>query len=210
MSGCQRQTIGNVPDRDILYRSLAGPWRRSCSLACGGLEPEALAPNVEKALCRTLRDQLGCPGLGQIGVVVWEAITGNLAGAEDRLEQVLYSSGNHPHTAIAVEAALGFLGEGGMGRSCEETCVQVGEATLARIAAQQFWGRGVRARLMSSQNATYDQVRQYELRCVNRTRFRDLARRVLADETASHLRAPLSRRAKEDLADILARPVGAP
>lgn len=197
-----------MPDRDVLYRSLAGPWRRPCSLALRRVEPERLGSHLEKALCRTLRDGGGCPGLGEIGRIVWDAIAGDGLDAEMRLDRVLEASGTHPHTAVAVDVALGFIAGGRSATSANEASAMVAEATAGRITGQHFFGRGVRSRMVAEHGTTYQEVREYELRCAETTRFRYVGERLLADESAAHLRAPRATRRHVPLGDLLRQPVG--
>ena len=207
MSGGAAQNDG-MPDRDVLYRSLAGPWRRPCSLALRRVEPERLAASLEKALCRTLRDAGGCPGLREIGQVVWEAMAGDGFDSEARLERVLEATGTHQHTAIAVDVALGLIAGGRYAASAREASLMVAEVAAARITSQQFFGRGLRSRMLAEHGTSYQEVRDYELRCAETARFRYVGERLLADEGAAHLRAPRVARQDVPLPDLLAQPLG--
>jgi hypothetical protein len=201
-----------MPDQDIVERSLNRPWKRPYRLLKGGHPPEVVADSLVKSQTATLRNEGGMPGFQQIAVARLEALStpngaAYLAGAVRVVEQDL---GQQPAVKLLAQAARRehVLVLAGRVLPSPESLVdeylkaQREREYFSKVASPRLVGPGKRFSCIAELQDFLAQVRSH-LEAQHKT----LTVRLLADTSATRLRAPSSERPRRSTAELIEEPV---
>ena len=196
--------IPEMPDLDIIERQLTRHWRRPYHLACGqDTTPELMGGAIEHSLAAMLRDAGGCPGLPEIGVVLWQT----LQGAE-----IAWPSPTSSDTKIvraAKEEALRLRESQSLKSVASESETQraLAAAVVKRIVNGYLFSP-TRDRLIHERFGTYKNQVAFERACLEQARVGKVAEQLLRKPDGAGFRASPRLRQRLSTRELLTKPVG--
>jgi len=193
-----------VPDRDIIYATLAQPWRRAYRLARGDASADVVARAAEKALAETLRRSKGCPGLDDLAAAVVRGIREGGSAWQDQADSVVHRFWHSQHTRTARQIADAFVEAHGAESASDTDAVvarRFGSEVLRRLTLQYGFGP-VQSTLAAARFGSTPDTINFENTCLAMMRLEPMAARLLANPEAQGLRAPVERRTRTT-ADML-------
>jgi hypothetical protein len=201
-----------MPDLDIVERGLCRHWRRPYRLIKGGHPSESVGEAVIKATAATLREDQGIPALGSLCDACNKAYSDpsgvkTLAEVGRSLEQEF---GQQPAVKLAARSAQRSLIELQYGRALPGP-VALAKEYLKSLLRHHFFAKVITGRLVGEGQRFHDiqEARQFESRIWSHIepQLIEIARRLVADPTASTLRAPNSPRRRRTTAELLEAPL---
>ncbi len=195
-----------MPDNDIIQSALVPCWQAAGRLLRGGHPLLEVASASDKALARSLRQGGGLPGLDRLTALLEEVQAGQLTPGQamDRLHDVEYEYDGSRHIKVAAQATRQLVAEVHQGASFLDARRAVAERFCWELLDHQLFGR-LRPLLIGTRFADRDEAAAFEAACKAEltTAITKLASQLLADPTATALRAPAlrarTRRTTEEL-----------
>jgi hypothetical protein len=201
-----------MPDQDIVERSLNRFWRRPYRLTKGGHSPGVVAESLVKSLAATLREEGGMPGFQQIAVARLEALAApngaaHLAEEARVVEQDLCQQQSVKLLVRAAKRDL-VLVLAGRALPTDEGLVK---EYLKEQLEHEFFSRALSPRLVGPGKtfSCVDEQRDFLALVWSRVepQVQKLTVRLLADTSATRLRAPASLRPRRSTAELVEEPV---
>lgn len=201
-----------MPDRDIVERRLARPWAKPYRLMKGGSEADFVAEAIVQALPAHLRERGGIPGFDRVLAVCAPLKAPrdarSIAAVTRTIEQDFEQSTG---IKLLVRVTQRHLAKIGAGRALPGPLPLV-EEYLRTLLRHEFFDR-VTDRLIGEGKPFPDAraARQFEceLLSILESQLSRIAISLLADPTASNLRAPRSLRRKCPTAVLIDIPITA-
>lgn len=99
-----------MADDDVVDLAPRPGWRRSVRLLLRGASPDAVAEEATRAICRTLREAKGCPGLGEMLEACARALRMPVSTSwSTEASRIVRRAGGHNHTRLLRDACTAFL-----------------------------------------------------------------------------------------------------
>lgn len=186
-----------MPDNDVIHRALVPGWQKASRLLYGGQSLLAVVLASKEALARSLRQGGGLPASNGLADLLTEVQAKEVTPAQAirRLHDIEYECDGSRHIKVAVRATEQLIVEVQQGAGFLDAQRAVAEWFCWCLLDHQFFGR-VRPWLIGSRFADLDEAAAFEAACATELApaITKLASQLLADSTATALRAPSLRR----------------
>ena len=199
-----------MPDLDRFERTFkVGGWRGAYRRAREAVaSTNEVGDKLVKALAKTLRTNGGVPELSAIADIVEPSNGTSLLERFNALDAIVRAQDGHPHTRIAADVAKSFLVQQGAangGSVASKAASRFGEEVCAALVSHYFFGNARQHLVTQNRLANHEEARRWqgEVERAIQPDIEKVARQLVQDPGANHLRAPKGMVRKESTRTLL-------